>query len=192
LPLNDYDNDSLHSGVSLLDRILSEYTLDIYGIHGLDHWFRVVDYGLMLGKQNTANLKVVALFGLLHDSKRQNDSLDNRHGIRAAQYARSLAQRDLIDVTTVELDVLYEACAGHTSGQVHDDVTIGTCWDADRLDLHRFAWKIDCQRLSTAEATNFVTQEAPSFIEPFFDDDEDRLWQDISSRRLAPYIGLYL
>ena len=170
LPLNDYNNDSLPSGISLLDRILSEYTLNIYGIHGLGHWFRVVDYGFMLGKQNNANLKVVALFGLLHDSKRLDDGFDVQHGIRAARYTKSLVQRGLIDVTTEELNILYEACAGHSSAQVHNDVTVGTCWDADRLDLHRLSREIDTQLLSTEEAINFATQVSPAFIDPFFEE----------------------
>ena len=192
VPLNDYNNDSLPSGPSLLDRILSEYTLNIYGIHGLGHWFRVVDYGFMLGKQNNANLKVVALFGLLHDSKRLDDSVDDRHGIRAARYTKSLVQSGLIDVTSEELNILYEACAGHCSGQVHDDVTIGTCWDADRLDLHRLCREIDTQLLSTEEAINFATQDTPAFVEPYFDNVAERLRGDISSRRLDPSIGPYL
>ena len=33
--------------------------------------------------------------------------------------------------------MLEEACRLHTNGQREADVTIQTCWDADRLDLLR-------------------------------------------------------
>ena len=35
------------------------------------------------------------------------------------------------------MELLAEACRDHTSGPHHGDPTIGTCWDADRLDLGR-------------------------------------------------------
>jgi uncharacterized protein len=34
-------------------------------------------------------------------------------------------------------DLLVYACTWHTDGLHHDDATIGTCWDADRLDIER-------------------------------------------------------
>ena len=35
------------------------------------------------------------------------------------------------------LEKLIYACSYHANGQTSDDATIGTCWDADRLDLGR-------------------------------------------------------
>ena len=32
---------------------------------------------------------------------------------------------------------MHRACAGHTHDRTHPDITIQTCWDADRLDLGR-------------------------------------------------------
>ena len=32
---------------------------------------------------------------------------------------------------------LYEACKYHTHAHTHQDITIKTCWDSDRLDLGR-------------------------------------------------------
>ena len=39
----------------------------------------------------------------------------------------------------------------HVDGDVSDDPTIGTCWDADRLDLGRVGIVPDEQYMSTAE-----------------------------------------
>ena len=37
------------------------------------------------------------------------------------------------------MELLCRACTGHTAGGIgeHEDITIRTCWDADRLDLLR-------------------------------------------------------
>ena len=35
------------------------------------------------------------------------------------------------------MDLLVEACAGHSDGFTKADITVQTCWDADRLDLGR-------------------------------------------------------
>ena len=65
---------------------------------------------------------------------------------RAAQMARRIAG-DLIDVTKLELDLLRRACEGHSDGHLEADVTIMTCWDADRLDLGRVGIRPDPARL---------------------------------------------
>jgi len=41
------------------------------------------------------------------------------------------------------------ACEGHTYKGYHDDVTIQTCWDADRLDLGRVGITPDPDRMCT-------------------------------------------
>ena len=51
-----------------------------------------------------------------------------------------------------EFSQLYEACADHTEGVSHDDSTIATCWDADRLDLGRVGIHPDPARLCTEVA----------------------------------------
>jgi uncharacterized protein len=45
------------------------------------------------------------------------------------------------------LDLLMEACRGHSDGQLVADVTVMTCWDADRLDLGRVGIRPDPKRL---------------------------------------------
>jgi uncharacterized protein len=48
--------------------------------------------------------------------------------------------------------LLYLACAGHTGDKNQPDITIQTCWDADRLDLGRVRVTPHPSRLCTAAA----------------------------------------
>lgn len=79
---------------------------------------------------------MVELFAYLHDSQRENDGHDPGHGARAAEYARHLAGT-AFQVEPAELELLAEACRLHTDGLTAGDITVITCWDADRLDLGR-------------------------------------------------------
>lgn len=137
----------------LLPIILDQYRLHIDGIHGLRHWERVERLGLALAKQNGADQVVVRLFALFHDACRENDGDDRDHGPRAAAFVRRLGA-DTLALSERQLEVLAAACEGHTIGHLSDDVTIGTCWDADRLDLSRLDIVPDPQFLSTVEASD--------------------------------------
>jgi uncharacterized protein len=101
---------------------------------------------------------VVELFAFLHDSCRQNDGHDPEHGARAADFARSLHGL-AFTLTDNELVVLLVACQGHTHGRNSDNVTVQTCWDADRLDLGRVGIRPLAERLCTETARNPETIE---------------------------------
>ncbi len=104
--------------------------------HGPDHWRRVEANGLLLAKATGADITVVRLFALFHDSRRENEFTDPEHGRRGALYAGEL-RNILYQITDVQFDLLETACIWHTETTHHRDPTIGTCWDADRLDLGR-------------------------------------------------------
>jgi len=78
----------------------------------------------------------VRLFALIHDSKRQNEENDPDHGQRGADYAGEL-RGQLFQIPDEDFELLQLACRMHTSGHQHENPTIGTCWDSDRLDLGR-------------------------------------------------------
>lgn len=120
----------------ILDAVLEDYTLPRGGDHGVAHWARVYENGLRLAEETGAIVDVVRLFAVLHDSRRINEHTDPEHGPRAAEFARTLRGR-LFDLPDHEFKLLHRACAGHTLERTHPDVTIQTCWDADRLDLGR-------------------------------------------------------
>lgn len=135
----------------ILNSILDEYVLPWDGDHGVGHWGRVLENGLRLAKLTNANVEVVTLFAILHDSRRINEVTDPNHGPRAAEFATTIRGK-LFDLPDGEFDLLYRACEGHTHERTHPDVTIQTCWDADRLDLGRVGIRPHPSRLCTEAA----------------------------------------
>ncbi len=120
----------------LIDLILRRYALPREGTHGILHWARVLENGRRLAAVTGANVRIVELFAVFHDSQRINEGLDDGHGRRGAELARDLhgLQYGLKDG---DLELLIWACELHTEGQLKGDITVQTCWDADRLDLGR-------------------------------------------------------
>ena len=120
----------------LIQEILSGYPLHVMGIHGPSHWARVLETGLKLAKKTGANTDIVTLFAVFHDSRRANESHDSEHGKRGAKLAEALRDK-YFNLSDEDFEQLQYACDKHTDGLVDNDVTIQTCWDADRLDLWR-------------------------------------------------------
>jgi uncharacterized protein len=135
----------------IIQAVLEDYALPWGGDHGVTHWARVLENGLRLAGETGANVEVVQLFALLHDSRRVNEATDPDHGPRAAGFASSLRGR-LFDLPDHEFRLLHRACAGHTYERTHADVTVQTCWDADRLDLGRVGITPHPSRLCTEAA----------------------------------------
>jgi uncharacterized protein len=136
-----------------------EFRLDWGGIHGAPHWARVRRNGLILAELTGANIRVVEYFAFIHDLGRENDYHDPEHGYRAATIAEKIAG-NLIQVTEPELELLMEACQGHSDGHLEADITVMTCWDADRLDLGRVGIRPDPSRLCTETARDADLLEA--------------------------------
>ena len=135
----------------LLQTLVAQSALPRDGFHSLDHWTRVLANGRKLAPLTGANLIVVELFAVFHDSRRLNEGYDPEHGQRAADFAAAM-RKDWFDITNREMDLLYTACELHTSGRTEADVTIQTCWDADRLDLGRVGITPRPDRLCTDAA----------------------------------------
>ncbi len=135
----------------LIAFLQGEFRLDWQGIHGAPHWARVRWNGLQLARRNGANPKVVELFAFLHDSRREHDGGDRHHGARAAELIHDL-DGHLFTLAMDERVQLETACREHSLGRLHGDLTVRTCWDADRLDLGRVGIRPDPNRLSTPHA----------------------------------------
>jgi uncharacterized protein len=131
--------------------VRAQYRLDWDGIHGLAHWERVRENGLLLAGLTGARADVVELFSYFHDSCRHNDSHDPEHGARGAELARGLAGT-VFDLDSEGLRLLVGACTGHTRGETVAEITVATCWDADRLDLGRVGTTPRPTRLCTDAA----------------------------------------
>lgn len=120
--------------------------------HGVAHWQRVAWTGYsLLNEVPSADPLVVFLFGLLHDSKRENDDHDPEHGVRAAGFVRQLQGKGF-RLPKARIELLIDACHRHADGEVADDPTLGVCWDADRLNLWRVGIRPDPRWLSTEPA----------------------------------------
>jgi len=135
----------------LLKHVRAQFLLDWQGIHGAAHWSRVLDNGLRLAERTGARIDVVTLFAFLHDSRRVDDGSDHGHGQRAAEYAVELRGR-AFEIDDAGLTLLAAACRGHSDGLTEAEVTIQTCWDADRLDLGRVGRRPNPRLLCTAAA----------------------------------------
>lgn len=128
-------------------------------MHGLDHWFRVwKNAQLLTGMEPSADLEVVALYALFHDSMRLNDGADPEHGYRGFKlWERFYLMRNLGQwVSDRQTELLLEACTEHSSGRTSTDPTIAVCWDSDRLDLHRKGIWPDARLLSTQDAISLT------------------------------------
>jgi uncharacterized protein len=135
----------------LLGAIRQQYRLPWDGIHGVSHWVRVRETGLQLAAQTGASAVVVELFAAFHDACRFNEGLDREHGRRGAALAARL-RGTLFTLGEDDFAQLQEACIFHTDGLLEAEVTIQTCWDADRLDLPRTGVAVDPACLCTAAA----------------------------------------
>ena len=58
----------------------------------------------------------------------------------------------MFEASTEEMNLLVEACTGHSDGNTEADITVQTCWGADRLDLGRVGVRPNPKYLCTAVA----------------------------------------
>ena len=154
---------SVHVSEELFTHLVDTHTLGHDGFHGKDHWLRVLRNGRELAAHTGANLRVVELFALIHDSQREHEGDDPDHGHRAADYARSL-QGVWFDLSSEELELLVYACRYHSDGFIEADLTVQVCWDADRLDLGRVGLRPNPLYLCTEYARKLAAIEAASHI----------------------------
>ncbi len=142
----------------LIQLIKQTFVLDWHGVHGVSHWARVRVNGLLMAQENGADQRVIELFAFLHDVKREADFGDPLHGERAADFIAQLPEQ-LLGISTQQKQLLMLACRDHSKGFVDGDITVRTCWDADRLDLGRGGVRPDTAKLCTAIARR------PAFFE---------------------------
>ena len=144
---------------AFVEHYCEAYQMDHNGYHGFDHWMRVLYNGRLLAGMENANIRVVELFCLLHDTQRHNEYRGPSHGRRAARYARSLRGAQF-DISDEEMNLLTEALKYHSDGYTEANITVQVCWDADRLDLGRVGIKPAPHRLCTASAKSVDVLDA--------------------------------
>jgi uncharacterized protein len=136
----------------LIECIRRQYRLNWNGIHGIGHWLRVSKIGRRLSEAAGADARIVELFAFIHDACRLSDVFDPQHGKRAALFAESINHNILL-LPIDDLEILKQACTDHSAGKLfHQNITVMTCWDSDRLDLGRVGIEPKKHRLCTDAA----------------------------------------
>jgi len=145
------DEKGYHMKERLIEKLSKVSKMFHSPLHGIDHWKRVEKNGLHLSQFTNADTEIVSCFAYLHDCMRMNETHDPEHGKRGAKYAKIL-QGDIINLTDDQFEILSYACEWHTKGRHTDNITVATCWDADRLDLGRVGIVPSEEYLLTDEA----------------------------------------
>lgn len=161
----------------LWERVTRDFQCDPSSIHGPGHWQRVERNGLLVAKRSGADETVVRLFAVFHDSRRDHDGSDDTHGGFGAAYAMRLRGR-LFELDDRRFEQLCYACTWHTHGRLSDDPTVGTCWDADRLDLGRVGVAPAPSFMSTAFAREIAMKGG---VMPYLTQLEEREADSIQS-----------
>lgn len=143
----------------LLKHIRDQFKIDWHGIHGANHWARVLHHGHKIAKARDGDILVVELFAFLHDSCRLDDYRDPLHGERGAEFVYGV-NGQFFHLDSKQLDNLCFAIRHHSGGDVSTDPTIQSCWDADRLDLGR---------VGIIPSPRFLSNEAAQLIDEAFD-----------------------
>ena len=122
--------------------------------HGPDHWDRVSQHALATARSMGVNPLIPYLFGLVHDSQREDEGLDPEHGPRAAAWIAEHANDLFHFLPPQDRDLLALACELHSDGETEGPPQVQACWDADRLDLWRVGIEPDPRYLSCEYAKN--------------------------------------
>jgi len=131
------------------EKIIQHFALTSYSVHGVDHWTRVERNGLLIAlEDDTVDVTVVRYFSIFHDSRRLTEVEDDLHGPRAMELLLAIGP-DRLDLTHNQFSILVYAVEGHTDGVLAGNSTVGSCWDADRLDLGRVGTLPDPKYMST-------------------------------------------
>lgn len=153
-------NERESAPLTTFERILAEVrpycTSAHLELHGEAHWRAVLRNGLELALETGADLDVVEAFAALHDAFALSEWPDPEHGDRAADWAREFHVAKTLALDLERFDLLERALRDHNHGMTSDDPTIGTCWDADRLDLPRVGIEPHVSYLSTRAARDRI------------------------------------
>lgn len=136
-------------------------------IHGIEHWHQVEYNGMMLAPRTGADVDIVRLFAIFHDSKRFDDGHDPEHGERGAEFAKECREAKLFEIDDARFEKLYHACMFHTHERSNDDPTISTCYDADRLDLGRVGFPLDPEKMATSLGSRIAKQSLKERVSVF-------------------------
>ena len=153
-----------------LEAIVTPYRSIDSRLHGPEHWRRVAWFGAELARRNGLDVRArraVEIFAWMHDLAREDDQADPEHGARGARLFRELAPSLFPELDDPERNLIAGAIRLHNGGLTADEAVmtgelvvagecddrliacVGSCWDADRLDLLRLGIMPHPDRMST-------------------------------------------
>lgn len=142
----------------LWEIIIRDFRDDLDGIHGVEHWRSVEINGLKIAEETKADKDVVRLFAIFHDAMRISDTNNEGHDAWGAELALQLRGIEY-QLEDERFSLLYFACKHHATGKITNEPTIGTCWDADRLDLVRVGVAPKVKFMSTEPAKKILERK---------------------------------
>lgn len=125
--------------------------------HGMPHWNRVFENGQKLAVPGV-DRDVVGCFAYLHDIGRIDNGQDPEHGPRSAKIVATLRDTLLKNLSDTQFATLLKACELHTKCKRTDNLTINTCFDADRLDLPRVGIIPDPAKMATEKGKELAAK----------------------------------
>lgn len=164
----------------LIKHIQSRAAFDEF--HDIEHWEVVERNGVLLARYDAdINLKVVRYFAYLHDSCIENEFGEieyYEHGKRAAEFCDEIRDTYLSSFSDEEFSLLRRACEFHTTELSLGDITIDTCFDADRLDLPRVGIQPIASRMASLKGKEFADN-----YESYLTEYNELLMEDISKNK---------
>lgn len=118
--------------------IASTFDEEACGVfHGPRHWERVSLHARAVARSLGIDPLVPHVFGLAHDSQREDEGIDPEHGARAAAFIEEHRESLFSFLRDEEVRQLANACDLHSHGVTEGSPIEMACWDGDRLDLWR-------------------------------------------------------
>ena len=134
-------NNTTFTFTDVLEIVKKEFKLDLYGIHGINHWERVFLNTQKLSKYYNIESDVFELFSILHDSQRVDEYADLEHGKRAKKFIENLIEMGMIKLDKKDQDRLLYACENHTKPnkkhKLYGDLIVQICLDSDKMNIGR-------------------------------------------------------
>jgi len=150
--------------------------------HGFDHVQRVVMYTEFLARATGANICIYDMIaaGSLHDIKREDDSVDQTHGEKSAEFIYNCVypKFPFLDIDSIMFAVKHHCDYKTEDGKLpilsnyilpvrlNERIPM-VLWDTDRLDLARipkFFGKLDINYFHTDFAKSFANSDAHKLI----------------------------
>lgn len=140
----------LHNNRNFLcdsQEVYGKLKISIDSIHGYNHWKNVEKIGHYLADRNGADKTIISFFAFLHDIGREKELNEPRHGEKSVEIIKKFFK---LKLNAAQYEKLLIAISEHDKVDAKsNDITIQTCWDADRLDLPRVGIFPDSKLLYT-------------------------------------------